>query len=85
MCPFKKRELKVNYTQQRISEMREGMPVGTEFTYLGMRMAVTDHSEHWPKLGPYPALRADYFDNNGVLHNIKFSYQEYLAIKEKNS
>jgi hypothetical protein len=54
--------------------------VGQEFEYLGRTLHVTSTYARGP-FGWYPALVCDYADNNGVIHNIKFSPVEADAIR----
>ena len=88
MWPFKKKEAKPvepNYRLAMIEKMQEWRSVGEEFEYLGRRMIVAGH---W-RIGVHgfpgglcvePCLRADYADNNGVIHSVSFSNAEIEAL-----
>ena len=74
--------------EAEIAELMAWRPIGGLFEYLGREMAVTGHSAptyNYCVYGGYesgrrPSLRADYADNNGVLHNVSFSMAEARAI-----
>jgi hypothetical protein len=54
--------------------------VGEEFEYLGRTMRVVS-AYAFGALGCYPDLVCRYADNNGVIHNIKFSTVESDVIR----
>lgn len=83
----KAREQAENVVGNAIREMQEWRPIGTQFQYLGIIMAVTAHSEYWygEDGGDEPCLKVSYCGRDGVLRREKFSYREFLALKENNA
>jgi hypothetical protein len=92
MWPFRKKTEGIvapkepSWQEQAINVLRDWKPVGGTFTYLGRECVVSGHSRtEYYSFGAYtrPQLRADYADNNGVIHAIEFSWAEAKAIMSK--
>lgn len=73
---------------ERVAQLEALLPVGTEFTYLGVLMAVVSHQDTYPIVSGAPpmigaVLTAHYLDMGGILQRAKFGYKEAMAIAAK--
>jgi hypothetical protein len=90
MWPFKKKEAKKPepaWQVAAIKELEDFRGMGETFNYLGRTLTVCGHYAFNGSLYTYPytpQLKADYADNNGVIHGISFNYNELKTLKEAN-
>lgn len=72
--------------QKRLRPLEKFADIGETFDYMELTMTATKHyySDYRPLLDPvrqnYYGLWADYVDNHGILHNVKFSMREVRAM-----
>lgn len=75
---------KVSAREQRIKELEAWRGLGETFEYLGRTMCVTRHyglATCGYSCYRYPAILADYADNNGKIHSVTFTVDEIEAIQ----
>lgn len=89
MWSFKKKveAIEQNPNMEMINQLVAWRAIGAEFTYLGRRMIVSGHFRvggGFPlPMFVAPGLSADYADDHGVIHSIRFSSGESTAIMEQ--
>lgn len=92
--PFKKKDVEDKpkkpdpwkEAEARAQALLEWRGVGEEFTFLGRRMVVTQHSHIERSVYSYvlvPALHARYADDVGVIHTLMLTEMEALALRNK--
>jgi hypothetical protein len=68
---------------ERIQHLRDVLPLGTTFDYLGCTLRVTGHWTYtMSQFDVYsiPKLQCDYADVHGVIRTIAFTYVEAMVI-----
>ena len=79
---FAKKETLSDALAVSMKLMRDSLPIGTEFTYLGGRCVVADHLPGYPFDGTKPYVRYEYRDNNGVIHSEGLSFEQVFTVKK---
>lgn len=75
----------VSPRQALANEMQAWRKVGETFTYLGRQCVVTGYARYFHSgfvIDVVNELQANYSDDRGVIHSIRFSYPEVCALME---
>ena len=74
--------------QLLIWRLKAWRPIGGSFSYLGRECVVTGYMRwvFYPQIGTrtFAQLQADYADNHGVIHQIRFGHDESEAVMAAN-
>lgn len=75
---------KTDPTRDMMNAMEEWMKLGETFNYLGTECVVVGYCRVVPcglSVVNIPTLRARYADKNGVIHDISFTFSEFLTLR----
>lgn len=86
---FGKQEVKPkkpDWKNQLVKELKAWRPMGKTFQYCGRTLVVTNYwRSHFDGISVYTSvgIEADYADDLGVIHSIRFSASESRALMEQ--
>ena len=72
-----------SWKQQLVEELQAWRPMGSTFQYCGRTVVVTGYWRYEPNpfgIDTYVGIEADYSDDLGVIHSIRFSAAESRAL-----